>query len=103
MMIHDITAMAGTYKARKRVGRGLGSGQGKTAGRGYKGAGSRSGNARKTGFEGGQMPCFRRIRKFGFSNARFETPYWIVNLRDILAHADFKKGGEVNAESLIKA
>ncbi|MBC7834828.1 MAG: 50S ribosomal protein L15 [Phycisphaerales bacterium] len=103
MMIHDITSMAGKYKARKRVGRGLGSGSGKTAGRGYKGAGSRSGTARKTAFEGGQMPYFRRIRKFGFSNAKFTTHFWIVNLRDILAHESLKKGGEISAETLIKA
>jgi large subunit ribosomal protein L15 len=103
MMIHDITALAGKYKARKRVGRGTGSGQGKRAGRGQKGAGSRSGTARKTGFEGGQMPYFRRIRKFGFSNAKFTTDFWIVNLRDILDHKNFKKGGDINAQTLIEA
>lgn len=103
MMIHEITAKAGTYKARKRVGRGRGSGSGKTAGRGYKGAGSRSGTARKKAFEGGQMPLFRRLRKYGFSNARFEEVYWIVNLKDILAHPAFAKGGTVDASSLTKA
>jgi large subunit ribosomal protein L15 len=103
MMIHDITALAGKYKARKRVGRGTGSGQGKRAGRGQKGAGSRSGTARKTGFEGGQMPYFRRIRKFGFSNAKFTTDFWIVNLREILDHKNFAKGGEVSAKTLIEA
>jgi large subunit ribosomal protein L15 len=103
MMIHDITALAGKYKTRKRVGRGTGSGQGKRAGRGQKGAGSRSGTARKTGFEGGQMPYFRRIRKFGFSNAKFTTPFWIVNLRDILGHPAFARGGDVNADTLIAA
>jgi len=103
MMIHDITALAGKYKARKRVGRGTGSGTGKRAARGQKGAGSRSGTARKTGFEGGQMPYFRRIRKFGFSNARWETNFWIVNLRDIVNHPNFAKGGEINADTLVKA
>lgn len=103
MMIHDITALAGKYKARKRVGRGTGSGTGKRAARGQKGAGSRSGTARKTGFEGGQMPYFRRIRKFGFSNARWETNFWIVNLRDIVGHPDFAKGGEISADTLVKA
>lgn len=103
MMIHDITALAGKYKARKRVGRGTGSGTGKRAARGQKGAGSRSGTARKTGFEGGQMPYFRRIRKFGFSNARWETNFWIVNLRDIVGHPDFAKGGVINADTLVKA
>jgi large subunit ribosomal protein L15 len=103
MMIHDITSLAGKYKDRKRVGRGKGSGHGRRSGRGQKGAGSRSGTARKTGFEGGQMPYFRRIRKFGFSNAKFTTPFWIVNLRDILDHPSFARGGEVSAETLIKA
>src|SRR5262245_60065803 len=103
MMIHDITPLAPKYKARKRVGRGTGSGTGKRAARGQKGAGSRSGTARKTGFEGGQMPYFRRIRKFGFSNAKFVTEFWIVNLRDIVAHPAFKNGGEVSVETLIKA
>lgn len=49
------------------------------------------------------MPLFRRLAKFGFSNARFETPFWIVNLKDILSHPDFAKGGAVNADTLIKA
>ncbi|MGE3108231.1 MAG: 50S ribosomal protein L15 [Phycisphaerales bacterium] len=103
MMIHDVTALVGKYKGRKRVGRGTGSGTGKRAARGQKGAGSRSGTARKTAFEGGQMPYFRRMRKFGFSNARWESLFWIVNLRDIVGHPDFAKGGEVNTESLVKA
>lgn len=103
MMIHEISELAGKYKARKRVGRGTGSGTGRRAGRGQKGAGSRSGTARKTGFEGGQMPYFRRLRKFGFSNANFATEFWAVNLRSILAHPQFAKGGTVNAETLIKA
>lgn len=103
MMIHEITAQAGKYKARKRLGRGKGSGQGKTSGRGFKGAGSRSGTARRYQFEGGQMPFFRRIPKFGFTNAAFKQSFWIVNLRDVVAHPDFAKGGEINAETLIKA
>lgn len=103
MMIHDITKLAGKYKDRKRVGRGTGSGTGKRAARGQKGAGSRSGTARKTGFEGGQMPYFRRLRKFGFNNYNFATEFWIVNLRAIVAHPMFAKGGDVNAETLIKA
>lgn len=103
MMIHEITAKAGAYKARKRVGRGEGGGRGKTSGRGNKGAGSRSGTTRRAAFEGGQMPLFRRIRKYGFSNAAFDTPFWIVNLSDVVAHAGFAKGGKVDTASLIKA
>lgn len=103
MMIHDITAIAGAHKKRKRVGRGPGSGSGKRAGRGQKGAGSRSGNSRKYQFEGGQMPFFRRMPKFGFTNANFKTRFWIVNLRDIAAHPSFAKGGSVTPETLIEA
>ncbi len=103
MMIHDITAKAGTYKNRKRVGRGRGSGSGKTSGRGQKGAGSRSGTARRAGFEGGQMPLFRRIRKYGFSNVKFETTFWAVNIADIVAHPLFLTGGKVNTDTLIEA
>lgn len=103
MMIHDITALAGKSKKRKRVGRGHGSGQGKQAGRGHKGAGSRSGDAAKRGFEGGQMPYFRRLAKFGFTNAQFKTEFWIVNLADIVRHPAFAKGGKVDIDSLIKA
>lgn len=103
MMIHEITALAGRYRKRKRIGRGEGSGQGKTAGRGAKGAKSRSGYSAKRGFEGGQMPYFRRISRRGFSNWAFKVDYWIVNLGAILAHPDFSKGGEVNAERLAKA
>ncbi len=103
MMIHDITAIAGRHKARKRVGRGEGSGHGKQSGRGHKGAKSRSGYARKLGFEGGQMPYFRRLPKFGFTNAAFKIQFWAVNLGDIVAHPSFAKGGDVSIESLIKA
>ncbi|MBK9189366.1 MAG: 50S ribosomal protein L15 [Phycisphaerales bacterium] len=103
MMIHDITALAGRHKRRKRVGRGEGSGHGKQSGRGNKGAGSRSGTTAKRAFEGGQMPFFRRIPKFGFTNAPFKVRFWTVNLADIIAHPNFKGGGKVDAESLIKA
>jgi len=70
----------GSVRNRKRVGRGPGSGLGKTAGRGEKGQKSRSGFARKPGFEGGQMPLHRRIPKRGFTNHRFKKVYAIVNL-----------------------
>lgn len=103
MMIHDITKLAGKYKSRKRVGRGEGGGRGKESGRGTKGAGSRSGTARKKAFEGGQMPLFRRLRKYGFSNTRFETLFWIINLGDIVAHPAFKSGGKVDVAALVQA
>jgi large subunit ribosomal protein L15 len=103
MMIHDITAMAGKYKARKRVGRGKYGARGKTSGRGQKGAGSRSGTTTRFTFEGGQMPFFRRIPKFGFTNAKFKTEFWIVNIGDIARHPAFAGGGDVNTAALIKA
>ncbi|MFN9992716.1 MAG: 50S ribosomal protein L15 [Phycisphaerales bacterium] len=103
MMINDITALAGANKKRKRVGRGEGSGHGKQSGRGNKGAGSRSGTSAKKAFEGGQMPYFRRLPKFGFTNAQFKVQFWAVNLADIVGHPNFAKGGDVNADALIKA
>lgn len=103
MMIHEITEQAGRYKARKRIGRGKGSGTGKRSGRGQKGAGARSGNSQRYSFEGGQMPYFRRLPKMGFTNAKFKTQFWIVNLGDILKHESFAKGGAVNVDSLIAA
>ncbi|MBL9001154.1 MAG: 50S ribosomal protein L15 [Phycisphaerae bacterium] len=103
MMIHDITALAGPNKKRKRVGRGEGSGHGKQSGRGQKGASSRSGYTAKRSFEGGQMPYFRRLPKFGFTNAQFKVKFWTVNVGDIIAHPSFKSGGEVNRDSLIAA
>ncbi|MDX2116398.1 MAG: 50S ribosomal protein L15 [Planctomycetota bacterium] len=103
MMIHEITALAGRSKKRKRLGRGESSGLGKTSGKGHKGARARAGYALKKAFEGGQTPYFRRISKRGFSNVNYRTEFWIVNLGDILAHADFAKGGVVNAEKLIAA
>lgn len=102
-MIHEITETAGANRKRKRVGRGHGSGWGKQAGRGQKGAGSRQGHSTLFQFEGGQKPYFRRMPKLGFSNANFETRFWTVNLRDIAAHPSFAKGGEVTTETLIAA
>lgn len=103
MMIHEITAKAGRYKSRKRVGRGRASGVGKTAGRGHNGAQSRAGFSRRHSFEGGQMPLFRRIAKRGFENTRFRTEFWIVNLGDIVKHPAFAAGGEVSAAKLVAA
>lgn len=103
MMIHDITALAGKYKDRKRVGRGHGTGQGKQAGRGHKGAGSRSGTATRYQYEGGQMPYFRRLPKFGFTNAKYKTLFWVVNLADIVTHPSLAKGGKVNVATLTAA
>lgn len=101
MMIHEITVQVGKYKTRKRIGRGHGSGSGKTAGRGHKGARSRAGYSRRPGFEGGQMSFIRRMPKRGFSNAPFRTLYHIVNVQDI--ESRMEKGSDVTIESLVKA
>lgn len=103
MMIHEITEQAGKNRKRKRIGRGQGSGWGKQSGRGHKGAGSRRGNSTLFQFEGGQMPYFRRMPKFGFSNTNFSVKFWAVNLREIAKSEAFANGGKVTAESLIKA
>lgn len=103
MMIHEITVKVGKKKHPKRLGRGIGSGHGKTAGRGTKGAGSRSGwnGSIRASREGGQMPFFRRLPKRGFSNVNFETVYAAVNVRAL--EARFDNGAEVNPDMLVKA
>lgn len=82
MKIHELTPAADSNKAVKRVGRGHGSGNGKTAGKGHKGQNARSGGGVRIGFEGGQMPLARRIPKRGFNNI-FATKYAIVNVSDL--------------------
>lgn len=79
MKLHELSPARGSKRAKKRVGRGPGSGRGKTAGRGHKGQRSRSGNSLRRGFEGGQMPLVRRVPKRGFTNI-FRQEYEIVNL-----------------------
>ena len=87
MALNDLKPPAGATHAKKRVGRGQGSGQGKTAGRGHKGAKSRSGFKFKRGFEGGQMPLHRRVPKRGFHNP-FRVEYEVVNLDTLGARFD---------------
>ena len=103
MMIHEITAQVGAHKRRKRVGRGIGSGNGKTCGRGHNGAGSRSGwtGSIRASREGGQMPFFRRIPKRGFSNALFKKSFVIVNVKAI--DARFDDGAKVGPAELVEA
>ncbi len=100
MMIHEITIHAGKYKTRKRIGRGEGSGHGKTAGRGHKGAASRSGWKRRPGYEGGQMPIFRRMPKRGFTNAPFRRLFHVINVKQL--EARFDDGATVTRELLAK-
>jgi large subunit ribosomal protein L15 len=97
MNLNEVHSDVHTNKSRKRVGRGLGSGHGKTAGRGHKGQGSRSGSSSKRGFEGGQMPMMRRIPKRGFNN-KFAETVAIVNLADL--EECFSNGEEVTVETL---
>ena len=88
MDLKTVTSKGTKYQKRRRVGRGGGSGSGKTSGRGHKGYGSRSGSSRRPGFEGGQMPIFRRVPKRGFTNARFRQDYTIVNVETLNAFSD---------------
>jgi large subunit ribosomal protein L15 len=82
MRLEELKPVAGATKKSKRVGRGVGSGSGKTAGKGHKGQKARSGGVKGAGFEGGQMPLQRRIPKRGFTNI-FRKEYSIVNLQDL--------------------
>jgi large subunit ribosomal protein L15 len=97
MKIHELSPAPGSKKSPKRVGRGHGSGWGKTAGKGHKGQNARSGGGVRIGFEGGQMPLKRRIPKRGFNNKIFATEYAIVNIASL---ESFKDGSVVDAEAL---
>ena len=97
MLNHEITSIAGKHTRRRRVGRGSGSGHGKTCGRGHKGAGSRAGSTSVTLYEGGQMPLFRRLPKRGFNNYKFATRCEIVNVCQL---ERFEDGATVGVEQL---
>ena len=101
MKLHELKPnKGGAVKPTKRLGRGTGSGQGTTAGRGHDGQNSRSGGGTKPGFEGGQMPIYRRLPKRGFTNI-FAKKYAIVNLADL--NERFEDGAEVTPVSLIES
>ena len=89
----------GAHRKKKRIGRGQGSGQGCQAGKGHKGQKARSGGSTAVGFEGGQMPMYRRLPKRGFSNARFRKDYAVLNLGALQEYFD---GTEVSREALVK-
>lgn len=95
MKIHDLEPAIGGKRDTKRVGRGIGSGTGKTSTRGHKGQWARSGGGVRPNFEGGQMPMTRRLPKIGFNNKRFEKKYNIVNLDDFDSFNDGDKVGLV--------
>lgn len=99
MKLHELKPAEGSRKNRKRVGRGTSSGVGKTAGRGQKGQLARSGGKTRIGFEGGQMPLFRRMPKRGFKNIN-RKEYAVVNLSDL---NQFKEGTEVTPALLVES
>ena len=99
MKLHELRAVKGATKAPKRKGRGTATGQGKTAGRGMNGQKSRSGGGTRLGFEGGQMPLYRRLPKRGFNNI-WGTEYTIVNVEDL---NKFEAGTVVTQEVLEEA
>lgn len=100
MILNDVHTGVQTRKARKRIGRGVGSGHGKTAGRGHKGFFSRSGSSTRRGFQGGQMPLFRRVAKRGFSNAQFSPEVAVVNVGTLCDN--FEAGTVVTPELLVE-
>ena len=97
MKLHNLKPADGSRSDRKRVGRGIGSGVGKTSGRGHKGQGSRSGGGVRPGFEGGQMPLQRRLPKRGFNNESFKTYYALVQVQDLEV---FEAGSVVDLKAL---
>jgi len=97
MSLHELSPAIGARKNRKRLGRGMASGTGKTSGKGAKGQKARSGGGVRPGFEGGQMPIHRRLPKRGFTNI-FKKVFAIVNLRDLAA---FETGAVVDESSLV--
>ena len=99
MKLNELSPPKGSRRPRKRLGRGVGSGKGKTAGRGTKGHNSRSGGGVRPGFEGGQMPLHRRLPKRGFTNI-FKKKVAVINIRDL---SKFEKGSVVDEAALIGA
>lgn len=98
MKLHELHPAEGSTAAQKRLGRGNGSGLGKTSGKGHKGAKARSGGGKRPGFEGGQMPLYRRVPKRGFNNV-FGTEYAEVNVERLEV---FNDGDVVNAQALLE-
>ncbi len=97
MKLHELYPAEGSTTAAKRLGRGVGSGLGKTSGKGHKGAKARSGGGKRPGFEGGQMPLYRRVPKRGFNNDMFAVEYVTVNVERLEA---FEDGAVVDAQAL---
>ena len=102
MKLNNLKPAEGAVKARKRIGRGTGSGRGGTSTRGHKGAKSRSGYSKKIGFEGGQMPLQRRVPKYGFKNIN-RVEYKAINLSTLQALAESKSLETINVQALVAA
>ena len=100
MKLHELSPSEGSTKERFRKGRGAGSGNGKTAGKGHKGQNARSGGGVRPGFEGGQLPLYRKLPKRGFNNFRFAKKYAVVN---VLSLNKFEDGAVVDCAALLKA
>ena len=100
MYIHDLKNADGARQSKKRLGRGIGSGVGKTSGKGHKGQNARSGGGVRPGFEGGQNPLYRRLPARGFSNAKFKKVYSVVNVSALNA---FEANTEVDMIKLLEA
>ena len=98
MKLHELQPAAGSAKANWRKGRGPGSGNGKTAGKGHKGQNARSGGGVRPGFEGGQLPLYRKLPKRGFNNSKFAKVYAIVNVDALNV---FEDGAVVDLEALL--
>ena len=94
MKLHELSPAAGSAKAAWRKGRGAGSGNGKTAGKGHKGQNARSGGGVRPGFEGGQLPLYRKLPKRGFNNYRFAKVYAIVNVAALLEKKIVRKAND---------
>ena len=98
MKLHELSPKEGSVKEGFRKGRGAGSGNGKTAGKGHKGQNARSGGGVRPGFEGGQLPLYRKLPKRGFNNYRFAAKYAVINLK---ALNKFNDGDVVDCEALL--
>ena len=100
MKLHELSPAEGSVKEGFRKGRGAGSGNGKTAGKGHKGQNARSGGGVRPGFEGGQLPLYRKLPKRGFNNYRFAKKYAVVNVQSL---NKFENGEVVDCAALIRA
>ena len=100
MKLHELSPQEGSVKEKFRKGRGAGSGNGKTAGKGHKGQNARSGGGVRPGFEGGQLPLYRKLPKRGFNNFRFAKQYAVVNVQSL---NKFNDGDVVDVAALLAA